>query len=428
MRRNTQSETTRLSSFLVSPNVPPVFPPRADRLASDVAEIQGLYGAFSFPEKLLQKIWLRRDFDTTRAVTTDGRMVAVMHPGKWNLLAGPDFTSARLRIGDGPELTGEVELHLRASDWDAHGHVRDEAYDGVVLHVVLFPPPAGTRTLGKGGREIPILALLPLLLHDLEEYAADEAVEVLANRPAVRLTAELSPLPAPQLGELLRRHAASRWRQKVHFARLRVQKLGWEQACHHSALEVLGFRYNRSPMLRIAGRWSLADWVAGRITVEAVLLEEIEHWSVQGVRPANHPRTRLRQYASWVSTVPDWPERLSREASALVPLSLESSTRDLRRERAFSDIRESLATRLCGGAIGGTRLDNLICDAFLPLLAGAEKQDSQGWWFHWFPGDLPPFVAAGLKQLGVWDGRTQPACHGLAQGLLGWMIEREVRR
>jgi hypothetical protein len=30
---------------------------------SAVAEVQGLYGAFSFPERLLQKIWLRGDFD-----------------------------------------------------------------------------------------------------------------------------------------------------------------------------------------------------------------------------------------------------------------------------------------------------------------------------------------------------------------------------
>ena len=103
-----------------------------------VAEIQGLYGPFSFPEKLLQKIWLRGDFNRAAAVTTDGRRVTVLQPGKWNRLGGPDFRGARLRLDDGPEFTGDVELHLRASDWAAHAHVADRAYDGVVLHVVLF--------------------------------------------------------------------------------------------------------------------------------------------------------------------------------------------------------------------------------------------------------------------------------------------------
>src|SRR5215217_3600747 len=89
-----------------------------------VAEIQGLYGSFSFPEKLLQKIWLRGDFDRASAITSDGRRVRVLHPGKWNLLGGPDFTGARLRFMDEPlrEIHGDIEVHLRAADWDAHGH------------------------------------------------------------------------------------------------------------------------------------------------------------------------------------------------------------------------------------------------------------------------------------------------------------------
>ena len=84
------------------------------RFETVLAEIQGLYGSFSFPERLLQKIWLRGDFDRTKAVTCDGRPVRVIHPGKWNLLGGPDFGSARLRFSDTPgrETIGDVELHL----------------------------------------------------------------------------------------------------------------------------------------------------------------------------------------------------------------------------------------------------------------------------------------------------------------------------
>ena len=189
-----------------------------------VAEIQGLYGPFSFPEKLLQKIWAHGEFDRPKAVTTDGRRVQVLQPGKWNLLGGPDFKGARLRLGDGPVITGEVELHLNAEGWAQHGHAEDRAYDGVVLHVVLFPPEPGHVTRGAGGKIIPVLVLLPLLLHDLEEFAAEDAVENLANRPASRVQEVLGALGAEELMTLLRRGAERRWRQKVHFARLRVHR------------------------------------------------------------------------------------------------------------------------------------------------------------------------------------------------------------
>ncbi|MBL9210752.1 MAG: DUF2851 family protein, partial [Opitutaceae bacterium] len=251
-----------------------------------VAEVQGLYGPFAFAEKLLQKIWLRGDFDATQVTTVDGRKLRIAYPGKWNLLGGPDFRGARLRFGEPPggELEGDVEVHLHARDWDAHAHARDPAYDRVILHVVLFPPPAGHVTRRADGTAIAVVALLPVLHRGLEEFAADEAVELLANRPHTRLPDELGRLPEAEVDALLRRQAAMRWQQKVRFARIRVQALGWEGACHHAGLEILGFRFNRAPMLRIAARWPLAEWVAGRVRSDEAFAVEAGRWSLQGVR------------------------------------------------------------------------------------------------------------------------------------------------
>jgi hypothetical protein len=401
----------------------------AARFASDVAEIQGLYGAFTFPEKLLQKIWLRREFERESARTVDGRRVRVIDPGKWNRLGGPDFRVARLKFDDGPEIIGDVELHLSASDWDAHGHARDPAYNNVVLHVVLFWPEPGCPTRGNAGQEIPILPLLPLLQHDLEEYAADEAVESLANRPMARLMNDLSAMPLADVRALLARHAAARWQQKVHFARVRINRLGWDAACHHAALEVLGFRYNRSPMLRIAARWPLSNWRDAAVTAEAAFESETGSWSVQGVRPANHPKARIRQYVEWVRARPQWTSEFTSCVSALSGATWSENTAAVRRQGQFSTQRENLADAICGGVVGGTRFDTLLCDALLPLLAAKDDPLAlRGAWFHWFCGDLSPFIPAGLRHLGVWNGREQPACHGFGQGLLGWLVERELRR
>ncbi len=391
-----------------------------------VAEIQGLYGPFSFPERLLQKIWLQGDFDRVRAFTLDGVGVKVRHPGRWNLLGGPDFKCAQLQFGDGPLFTTDVELHLHAADWAAHGHAEDPAYDGVGLHVVLFAPPPGHVTSGRRG-PIPVLALLPILLHDLEEYAAEDAVELLANRPAGRILERLGAMPREQIVALLDRQAENRWRQKVHFARLRIQRLGWTEACHQTALEILGYRFNRAPMLRLATSLPLGEWSRAGRDSEAVFAREVNGWSLQGLRPANHPRRRLRQYASWVAAVDDWPAALLRFGSRLPRLDPAVLTGVARRGARLASLREEFTTSVCGGAIDGTRFDTLVCDGFLPLLSARTETDLHVLWRSWFPGDLPPVFARGLRQLGVFRGPLEPSCHGATQGLLGWLLEEERR-
>ena len=420
LKRQLVAWCAALQTFDVARNTP--------RSPHSVAELQGLYGPFSFSEKLLQKIWLRGEFNRAAATTIDGEPVRILFGGKWNLLGGPDFRGARLRWGDGPEMVGDVELHLHAADWVAHAHASDRAYDGVVLHVVLFPPPAGHVTRGADGRAIPVLALLPLLHHDLEEFAAEDAVESLAGRTATSVPEALAAIDVTTLSSLLRSHAETRWRQKVHFARLRVQRLGWDAACHHTALEILGYRFNRAPMLRVAAQWPLKDWARGGAKPDEIFSAELDAWNLHGVRPANHPRTRLRQYAAWSGARPDWPARLGALAKHLPTVPTESATREARRVHRLTAWRARIAEEIGGGALGGTRLDNLVCDGLLPMAAAPAGHDLHGLWFHWFAGDLPPSLARGLRQLGVFDGRAHPANHGTAQGYLGWLLEHDAQR
>jgi hypothetical protein len=390
-----------------------------------VAEMQGLDGPFSFPEKLFQKIWLRGDFDLARAVTADGRALRVIHPGKWNLLGGPDFKGAQLQLGDA-KVRGDIEVHLHERDWAAHAHAMDEAYNNVVLHVVLFPF-VEKFSRGRDSRQIPVLALLPLLHRDLEEYATDDAMESLAGRPALRVPEELGGLAPSEIERLLRRCAERRWRQKVYFACLRLARLGWESACHHAALEILGYRFNRAPMLRVATAWPLSAWTTGEGADGEAFAAEENRWSVQGARPANHPHRRLRQYAAWTRERPDWPARLGALAEALPAGggANDVSTGDFRRTHALSKFRARLAGEICANAVGGTRLDNLVCDGFWPLLAARGADGFFAWWFHWPAGDLPPQVKGALQALGVFTHHAKPSCYGFAQGMLGWLLARE---
>ena len=396
-------------------------------LPENVAEMQGLYGPFTMAERVVQKIWLRGDFNRGLARLVDGRALGIRSTGAWNLLGGPDFRGARMVV-DGREITGDIEVHFHVSDWRAHGHEADPAYAGVVLHVVLFPPAAGDLPARRGdGEIIPALVLLPLLHRDLEEYASDDALETITSRDEWQHLAELAAWPAEKLRDLLQEKALGRWREKTHFAGLRINRLGWTAAAHQTALEILGYRRNRAAMLTLAARFPLEKW-AGTVDPGEMFMQNNREWQLQGVRPANHPRMRLRQYHRWVQACPDWPEQLLRLARAW-PGDVPATT-PTRLARLTADVktrRQTLAVELTNEAVGGTRFDNLVCDGFLPLLAARTGKDCFGLWFHWFLGDVPGQVRRTLPKLGVTTGRLQPLCHGYAQGLLGWFLAREAR-
>lgn len=388
--------------------------------------MQGLYGPFTIAERVVQKIWLRGDFARDRATLADGRSVVIRSPGAWNLLGGPDFHGARLAI-DGREVIGDIEVHFQVADWRSHDHASDPAYNRVVLHVVLFPPAEfAAPALDHAGREIPTLVLLPLLHRDLEEYVSDDALEALTCCDEWERFAELAALPEAEREDRILHNAHLRWRQKQEGARSRIARLGWTEAAHHLALEVLGYRRNRAAMLTVAARYPLATWDHG---VEPRLIYELGrgYWQTQGLRPANHPLARLRQYRDWATARPDWPERL---AAVLEPwankLAPAGSARAWRRECDLPGLRGRISRDVVAEAISGTRLDTLICDAFLPLVAARTGRDLRDLWFHWFLGDVPAQVRRALPRLGLAGLPGRPHSHGRGQGLLGWILAREA--
>ncbi|MDR1723806.1 MAG: DUF2851 family protein [Tannerella sp.] len=88
-------------------------------------------------EKMLQYIWKHQLYQGSELRTADGEEVVVIDPGLQNADAGPDFFNAKVRIGD-TIWAGNVEIHTRASEWVAHKHFKDKAYENVILHVVRY--------------------------------------------------------------------------------------------------------------------------------------------------------------------------------------------------------------------------------------------------------------------------------------------------
>ncbi|MDX1543701.1 MAG: DUF2851 family protein [Christiangramia sp.] len=106
-------------------------------------------------EDFLYHLWRFQKFDSEALKTSDGESLIILHPGSHNNLSGPDFFNAKVQIGE-QLWAGNVEIHLKSSDWYLHGHETDANYDNVILHVVW---EHDAEIFRKDGSVIPTLAL-----------------------------------------------------------------------------------------------------------------------------------------------------------------------------------------------------------------------------------------------------------------------------
>lgn len=107
-------------------------------------------------EQLLHYCWKHKLLPLGELFTTDNRMVEVIDPGLHNRLdGGPDFFNAKVRI-NGTLWVGNIELHIKSSDWYQHHHDSDPAYNNVVLHVV---ETADTDVQNAKGEYLPQLVI-----------------------------------------------------------------------------------------------------------------------------------------------------------------------------------------------------------------------------------------------------------------------------
>jgi hypothetical protein len=106
-------------------------------------------------EDFLHYLWKFKKFDTLNLKTCNEEDITIINIGQYLELAGPDFFNAQIVIGN-QKWAGNVEIHLKSSDWYVHHHERDEAYENVILHVVW---EHDTEIFRSNNTEIPVLEL-----------------------------------------------------------------------------------------------------------------------------------------------------------------------------------------------------------------------------------------------------------------------------
>ncbi|MBY0480385.1 MAG: DUF2851 family protein [Chitinophagaceae bacterium] len=116
-------------------------------------------------EQLMQFIWQGRYLGSTPYFTTKGEQLEIICQGDLNTNQGPDFLNARIKINQ-TILIGNIELHIRASDWHRHLHEEDPNFQNIILHVIW----ENDRSVKDGlGFELPALCLQPYVSNILLE-------------------------------------------------------------------------------------------------------------------------------------------------------------------------------------------------------------------------------------------------------------------
>ena len=287
----------------------------------------------AIPERLLWKLWKRRAARQDEFRTSAGTRVHVLYPGRAGTAAGPDFRDALLDVEGVGLVRGDVEIHRRQRDWDAHGHSDDPNYNGVALHAALEADSPETTL--HSGTAAPVVSLSGLLsgANDVEPASPEDTQvasalwDMLAHRGYKR------PESAPEAGGLLDWAGDERFRRKAALLGRFAAEQGPEQTLYEALLEGLGYRHNQQPFVKLA---QAAPIAALRRAALPVLAEQrpmvLRHWllAVSGltdgapttpsrlppglgpamdrkewhlfrVRPANHPAARIEGAAQLVA-------------------------------------------------------------------------------------------------------------------------------
>ena len=197
-------------------------------------------------EDLLHYIWKYRLYQVPDLKSTLGESLEVISPGQHNHHAGPDFSNAKIRIGD-TLWAGNVEVHIRSSDWNRHQHQHDKAYDNVILHVVAYHDQSIFRS---DGTEITVLEI-------------DKRIPQTISKNYEELMAGLNWIPCEKKIKFVDKNYINTCLTRVLLERLEdkselIDKLlievkgSWDDAFYITLARNFGFKINALPFEMLA--------------------------------------------------------------------------------------------------------------------------------------------------------------------------------
>lgn len=228
-------------------------------------------------ERLLHYVWKHKMLPLKTLITSDGQEVEVIDPGLHNHDQGPDFFNAKIRL-DGTLWAGNVEVHLRSSDWYRHGHESDPAYNSVILHVVSEIDREVRNAEGK---------LLPQVQLDIPQKIQQSYEELCRTEDYPRCHRIIPSVPQLKVHQWMDALLVERLKERSEMVTKRAERTDgdWERATFVTLSRSFGFGLNGDAFERWAMRIPLQ--AAGKhrddlFQIEALflgmagLIEEVE--------------------------------------------------------------------------------------------------------------------------------------------------------
>ncbi len=374
-------------------------------------------------EDFLSFVWRYQYFDALNLRAETGEALQILRVGQLNTDAGPDFAEARILL-DGLEWAGAVELHVRSSDWEAHRHPDDAAYESVILHVVWEDD---RPVLRQDGTLVPTL----VLKSRVKPAVRERYERLMTSKTEIPCAPQFRDVPRLPKIAMLDRVLLERLDGKA----ARVTELweennrDWEETAYQWLAQYFGFRLNAPAFLRLAQIVPLKILQKHRLSglqIEALLFgtsgllpadsEEkyvqdlqreyqflaakygllsqkmaLTEWKFLRLRPAGFPTVRLAQFATL----------LQHETGLFASLTSVESADELRKMLRVSQSAYwkkhyqfgKEATAIVPG-LGKDAADLLIINAAVPLLVAHARQRDQALlldravrWLEQIPGE-----------------------------------------
>ncbi len=281
-------------------------------------------------EDFIHYLWRLKRFDLHNLSTTKGEKIIIQNGGEHNTNAGPDFLNARIQIGE-TLWAGNVEIHIKSSEWTKHQHHKDKAYNNVILHVVFEEDKTAFR---ENGEAIPCLELAKRIPPNL----STSYIKLVNNEYWIPCQHQFHTVKEITRNIWLDRLLVERLEQKTAYIKevLNRNKNNWEETFYQILARNFGVKVNADPfelLARSIPLLTLAKHKSNLLQIEALLFgqagllaQDFEDdypnqlkkeyaflqqkyqlqaintasWKFMRLRPANFPSIRIAQFATLI--------------------------------------------------------------------------------------------------------------------------------
>ena len=233
-------------------------------------------------EKLIARIWQQKLVN--ELVTISGEQINVIHPGRSSNTSGCDFQDAVFVI-NGKKITGNIEVHVKSSQWQSHGHHHDLKYNNIALHIVWWHD-SRVPILLQNGKTVPTICLSSFTSRTLDEL--NKRIKLYSSSrtccPKINRNTNIE-----SLNKLLTAAGEERFAAKTDTFRASIDKEDSGQALYRGIARAMGYAQNAEPCEKLANRlpFSILERIKDQTdsTRQALLL------GVAGLLPSQRHRS-----------------------------------------------------------------------------------------------------------------------------------------